>query len=130
LVDFNSDILFDYRPIWGYKCEEKVCRKVKLSDVQDASGFEVCRIFCGSEIGTLWPKVHGQVKFKDSLERFEKRKTLIEGVNLDEVVYWKQTEERFREHIDLKTPKDLILESGGLLLRINVKIAGKSLGKL
>lgn len=68
--------LYSSTPAWAYKCDSNRCVKVEANDkdIQDNLSLPVCRLFCGPQVGTLWPYPTGQVKVGDTLVRFDPQK--------------------------------------------------------
>lgn len=65
-----------YTPAWAYKCDSNRCVKVEADqqDIENNLSLSVCRLFCGSEVGTLWPYPTGSVKVGNTLVRFDPKK--------------------------------------------------------
>jgi hypothetical protein len=118
------------KPAWGYKCENSLCKKVKLSEDVSAISLEVCRLTCGKDIGTVWPKPRLTVEFKKEVEQINPSKIVFNLELYIDPLYWKTTEEQFRKQIGVKKPANVDLGSGGKTVNINPVIATNKLRKL
>lgn len=79
-----------------------------------AISLPVCRLFCGSTIGTLWPKPTGVVKLEPLMRQ-------VDLANIEFQVpgtakrdkLWKATEKRWMDVLKAKIPNRKILTKGG-----------------
>ncbi|EDW30345.1 GL17874 [Drosophila persimilis] len=109
--------------VYGYECRTGLCRKVELSEenFSKAISLPVCRLFCDSSIGTLWPKPTGPVRL-DTLMRQVDISFIdfnITGIARKEKL-WKAAENRWMDMVDAKIPDRKILTRGGYRLTINI----------
>lgn len=110
------------RPIWGYKWENSKCKRTKVTEENFSTlrGFETCRIFCGAEIGTLWPRPRGSMSYEKDLVK----------VNLKSIS-WKINNsfpnlQLFKDN--LRLPKNLMTQSGGKSLVFDINLESNDLG--
>lgn len=52
-------------------------------DIENNLSLSVCRLFCGSEVGTLWPYPTGSVKVGNTLVRFDPQKVSFNTSSLN-----------------------------------------------
>lgn len=111
------------RPVFGYQCEESLCRKVELTaeNLETAGGLAACRMTCGDNIGTLWPLPTGDVTFSSNHVRLNLDDVSLSINNIPTDCLWITAETRFREMQDRKLPPHPI-ESGGASLTVAVVI--------
>lgn len=110
--------------VYGYECRKGLCQKVELTEENFAQAISlpVCRLFCGSTIGTVWPKPTGTVRL-DSLMRqvdisfidFNFNGTIARKEKL-----WKAAENRWMDLLDAKIPDRKILARGGYRMSVNI----------
>jgi hexosaminidase len=95
-----------------------------------AVSLPVCRMFCGEDVGTIWPRPTGNVKITNDVIR----------INVDEIsfktesfkkapAYWSMAESRFLEMQSKKKPKNIKVEKGGKLLTIEIQSESDDMGK-
>lgn len=125
-------LLNSFRAYWSYECKDSRCQKVELLDEKTAISLPVCRIFCGDNIGTLWPRVNGKEKLGNKMARLsptEMQFNLINQTKRNER-FWKANEQRFREQILMKVPHSVNLKDDGsnLMIMIDVKDETAKLG--
>lgn len=118
--------LFAFRPSWGYECKQTRCVKTELSDEfgVKAVSLPVCRIFCGDDIGTLWPKPNGRVKLSNIMARLtpgDIKFNMIKQNDLNKA-FWDANEERLRNQINAKIPKNVQLSNEGSRLLVMIDI--------
>lgn len=121
-----SIFLFKIRPSWGYECKQSRCVKTEIDSqsVNEAVSLPVCRIFCGDDIGTLWPKPNGQVKLSSVMARLapgEIKFNIIKQTGLNKE-FWSANEERLRQQINAKVPKNVQLSNEGSRLMVMLDI--------
>jgi hexosaminidase len=90
---------------------------------------DVCRVFCGPDIGTLWPKPSGPIKFDRTLKQIS-----IEKINLNfqddrDAKFWKENQERFLKQLTAKLDGET-LSSGGVGLTVKFHYQKDSSGML
>lgn len=109
--------------VYGYECKSGVCRKVELSEDNFARSISlpVCRLFCGDNIGTLWPKPTGPVKLEPVMRQVDI--TTIEfqvpGTDSKDTL-WKKTEKRWMDLLHAKIPNRRSLKKGGYQFIVNI----------
>lgn len=110
--------------IYGYECIKGLCRKVELSEENFASAISlpVCRLFCGSDIGTLWPKPTGVVQLEPLMRQVDVTTIVFQMPGTKDKV-WKSTEQRWLDLLEAKIPSRKILKKGGYQLNIIVNTA-------
>lgn len=83
----------------------------------------VCRLFCGEDIGTLWPKPTGNVRVGNTLAHID-----IDGILFkfpdykNQQVYWEQTHQRFLDQIKAKVTKNHVLRKGGKKVVLDIVV--------
>lgn len=114
----------DGKPRWGYTCQNSKCLKVQLTnDNADVVSLPVCRIFCGSEVGTLWPKPTGEFKVGDKVAHIDLNEVEVKQPQFSgQTELWDKVEERFKEQLSVKVPKKVSLKQGGKRLKIQVNV--------
>ncbi|KAH8398294.1 hypothetical protein KR215_002721, partial [Drosophila sulfurigaster] len=113
--------------VYGYECHSGVCRKVELSEDNFAKAISlpVCRLFCSSSIGTLWPKPTGAVQLEPLMRQVDITNIKIQrpgGVNKRDKV-WRDTERRWMDLVHAKIPNLKLLRSGGYQLAVVINTA-------
>ncbi|XP_032589147.2 chitooligosaccharidolytic beta-N-acetylglucosaminidase [Drosophila mojavensis] len=110
--------------IYGYECSKGLCRKVELSEENFASAISlpVCRLFCGSDIGTLWPKPTGVVQLEPLMRQVDVANIEFQMPGTKDKL-WKSTEQRWLDLLEAKVPNRKILKKGGYQLNIIVNTA-------
>lgn len=135
LFNFNSTkylislffFLCVYRAVWGYECQNSRCAKIELNESENtkAVSLPVCRIFCGNDPGTLWPKPNGFAQLKTVMARITPNDVQFNLLNNSKrnEDFWKANEAIFLKRIKLKVPKSVQLNDDGnrLMLMINVE---------
>ncbi|XP_068158521.1 chitooligosaccharidolytic beta-N-acetylglucosaminidase [Drosophila tropicalis] len=111
--------------VYGYKCHNAKCRKVELNEDNFAKAISmpVCRLFCGSSIGTLWPKPTGEVRVEMLMRQIDVSsiKFNVAGKGHKDKL-WGQVENRWLNLIDTQIPSRKTLRRGGYSLSININI--------
>lgn len=91
----------------------------------------VCRLFCGENPGTLWPRVNGNVHLKNVMARLSP--TEVEFKLINETVkneqFWTSNEQRLREQVLAKVPHSVKLNDDGSRLMFTIDIKNND-GKL
>lgn len=91
-------------------------------DIENNLSLAVCRLFCGAQVGTLWPYPTGQVKVGNTLVRFNP-----ERVTFDTTTF-KNSKQHEAEHknllalINAKKPKSLSKALSGSQVLIKFKV--------
>lgn len=120
------------RPAWGYKCEQDVCKKVELTDdnLATAISLPVCRMFCGEDIGTIWPKPTSTIKISNEVVKIDPNTIAIETGSFKKApAFWAMAESRFHEMQLRKKPEKVNLEHGGKQLKIEVSSESDEMGE-
>lgn len=109
--------------IYGYECRSGLCRKVELSEENFAQAISlpVCRLFCGSQIGTLWPQPTGAVRLDTLMRQVD---ISFIDINVNATVrkekLWRAAEERWMDMLEAKIPDRKILARGGYRMSVNI----------
>lgn len=110
------------RPVWGYRCEENVCRRIQISpsNIQSLQSSSVCRLSCHKEeFGTIWPKPTGEIIISNTVVQLDMS---VHGITIngmeDESGPRRRAYNRFRDMLQKKLPKHEI-KSGGQMLTVN-----------
>ncbi|XP_055687641.1 chitooligosaccharidolytic beta-N-acetylglucosaminidase-like isoform X2 [Lutzomyia longipalpis] len=110
-------------PKWGYECIQGRCKKVESLNRDDVVSLGVCRLFCGEDIGTLWPKPTGTVRVGNTLAHID-----IDGILFklpdykSQQTYWEQTQQRFFDQIKAKVVKNHVLRHGGKKVMVDIAV--------
>lgn len=85
----------------------------------------VCRIFCDSDPGTLWPKPNGYARLNNLMARISPSEVQFQLINPNQksATFWEENEKRFASQIQAKIPKSFKISGDGnrLLLNIDIK---------
>ncbi|KAH8302268.1 hypothetical protein KR044_004554, partial [Drosophila immigrans] len=105
--------------VYGYECQAGVCRKVELSEENFAKAISlpVCRLFCGSSIGTLWPKPTGAVQLEQLMRQVDITSIEFQMPEKKNNL-WRATEQRWMDLLHAKIPNLKLLRSGGYPLTV------------
>lgn len=109
-----------------------MCKKVELTDdnLATAISLPVCRLFCGEDIGTIWPKPTGTVKISNDVVKIDPHTiSIVTGSFKKAPAYWAMAESRFHEMQMKKKPEKANLENGGKQLKIEVASESDDMGK-
>lgn len=111
-------------PPWGYECENSRCVKIALdSNDRKAVSLPVCRLFCGNEPGTLWPKPTGPIRLSNFIAKINPGTVTVRANDFqDQEYFWEENENRFLEQLRVKVPKTVQLPQDGKNLIVNVKV--------
>ncbi|KAL7732024.1 hypothetical protein ACLKA6_015787 [Drosophila palustris] len=113
--------------VYGYECHKGICRKVELSEENFAKAISltVCRLFCGSNIGTLWPKPTGAVQLEPLMRQVDITTIQFQAPGNDEKKdkLWKKTEKRWMDQLNAKIPNRRSLKKGGYQFTVNINTA-------
>lgn len=84
----------------------------------------VCRIFCGDDPGTLWPKPSGTVSLDNIVAKLSPNEVQFHLIRPNErsSSFWQANEERFASQIQAKIPKSIKLSNDGNRLLLNIDI--------
>lgn len=101
------------------------CIRKQLTDNDSkAVSLPICRIFCGDDPGTIWPKPTGTVQVKNFIARIN-----IDSIRLNVLKrskinqdFWKANEDRFLGQTKHKVPKSVKLDNQGIGLVININV--------
>lgn len=84
----------------------------------------MCRIFCGDDPGTIWPKPTGTVQLKNFIARIN-----IGAVRLNVLKpskanqeFWTANEERFLSQVKRKVPQSVKLDNQGIGLVVDIEV--------
>lgn len=105
-----------------------------MTDEKSAISLSVCRIFCGDDIGTLWPRVNGKASLRGKMARITPTEVEFNVINQSKRndLFWRANEQRLREQILAKVPHAVKLKddiSGAhLMIMIDVKDENAGLG--
>jgi hexosaminidase len=119
-IAFPVSVAGDDRPAWGYKCVNNYCKKVAINEetIQTAISLSVCRMFCGDDIGTLWPKPTGDVTVKNYVMQIDPDQIRFRTATYRK--YWTEMEDRFKQQIKAMIPKNTEVNGGGRTLLIEI----------
>jgi hexosaminidase len=114
------------KPIWGYECQQSKCVKIEITEnnIGTAVSFPICRQFCGSEIGTLWPKPTGATKISDMIMHIDHTSIrFVFPAHRAQEYYWKETETRFSSQLKNKLPiPGITVKKGGRNVFIKISV--------
>lgn len=116
-----------HRPAWGYECQRGRCVKVQLSEdanAKEAVSLPVCRIFCGEDIGTLWPKPNGKVKLSNVMAKLsldDIQFTMVKSGDLNKA-FFDTNKQRLSEQISAKVPRNVQLSGDGSRLMVMIDV--------
>lgn len=83
-------------------------------DQMKSVSLSVCRMFCGPQVGTLWPYPTGPVKVGNSLYHFDVNKMVFGPIAPAKLQgLWTEVQERFRQQVIKKVPKHYTLKAEG-----------------
>lgn len=112
--------------VWGYECVNSRCIKRELTNDNNtkAVSLPICRIFCGDDPGTIWPKPSGPVTINNIISRINLaavRLNVLKPSKANEA-FWSANEARFLDQINRKIPKSIKLDSQGNGLAVNIEV--------
>lgn len=112
--------------MWGYECVNSRCIRRELSSDSNskAVSLPICRIFCGDDPGTIWPKPTGRVAINNIISRINLAAVRLNVINASKAsqAFWNTNEERFLDQINRKIPKSIKLEDQGNGLIVNIRV--------
>lgn len=100
------------------------CIKTLINTISttDAVSLQVCRIFCGTDPGTLWPKPTGAVNLKNVMAKINVDSVTLTASNQqDHQRFWDENKDRLLKQIKSKIPRNVKVD-GGKKLRIDVVV--------
>lgn len=95
--------------------------------MKTAISLPVCRIFCGEDPGTVWPRINGHVVLKNKMARITPTEIQFNIFNQSKRndAFWRSNEQRLREQILAKVPHSVKLNEEGSDLMITVDITNE-----
>lgn len=122
---FSNELQF-FSAYWSYECQEDVhkCRRVELVDGQIPLSLAVCRIFCGVDAGTLWPRVNGKISLRAPMFHLNPKDIHFEFLNKANPndQFWLLNEQRFRDQIFRKCSPSYNSTDDGIPLTITIDV--------
>lgn len=112
------------RSVWGYECLNSRCIKTQINTLSttEAVSLQVCRIFCGTDPGTLWPKPTGLVNLKNVMAKIDVNSVALSASNYkDHQRFWDENKIRLLKQIESKIPRKVNVD-GGKNVRIEVVV--------
>ncbi|XP_055382720.1 chitooligosaccharidolytic beta-N-acetylglucosaminidase-like [Condylostylus longicornis] len=116
--------------VWGYQCKENKCVKIELdeSNYDKAISNSVCKLFCGEDIGTLWPKPSGPIKLGTYMAHINIKKVIFDYPRIAEhLEMWYESKNRLMEQIYAQIPDMEFLKDEGRLLNIKLCVQNNSI---
>ncbi|XP_055372399.1 chitooligosaccharidolytic beta-N-acetylglucosaminidase-like isoform X1 [Condylostylus longicornis] len=111
--------------VYGYECKQNKCVKIELDETnfEKAVSLSVCRIFCGENIGTLWPKPSGEVKLDTYMAHINSKRIDFDFPRIEgHLEMWKESKERLMNQIHAQVPDLTLLKDEGRLLNIKLLV--------
>lgn len=112
--------------MYGYECQKGRCIKVNLlaGNSSRSVSLPVCRLFCNSDPGTLWPKPNGKVRLENLVARINVDHVRLNVVDPKKDVeeFWKANEDRLRAQINAKIPKNVKITHACKNVALNVNV--------
>lgn len=84
----------------------------------------MCRIFCGDDPGTIWPKPTGTVQLKNFIARINigaVRLNVLKPSKINQD-FWTDNEERFLSQVKRKVPVSAKLDNQGIGLVVDIEV--------
>lgn len=120
-VDKSPRYVRNSRKIWGFTCQRKQCKRVLLRENvnPEALSLHTCRLFCGDNIGTLWPVPTGIVQFDKEAVAIDIKKLQFTSKNgkLTHIL-----KHRLFKQIYAKNRRLDLLSDDGLKFEVEIKI--------
>ncbi|XP_063709245.1 chitooligosaccharidolytic beta-N-acetylglucosaminidase-like [Culicoides brevitarsis] len=117
-------------PHWNFKCENNICSKVPITNIAEAQSLSVCRLLCNAnEIGVLWPKPTGVVKFEQKLSKISLGEInfVPYGFQGEVVTYLEKSKSRFLQQLSNKMYRGVTLnQKDSVPVYINLHISSSS----
>ncbi len=113
--------------MWGYECLNSRCIKTRINSLSttEAVSLQVCRIFCGTDPGTLWPKPTGPVNLKNVMAKIDVNLITLSASNYkDHQRFWDENKDRLTKQIKSKIPRNRKVEAGKSV-RIDIVVESK-----
>lgn len=110
--------------MWGYECLNSRCIKTLINSLSttEAVSLQVCRIFCGTDPGTLWPKPTGSVNLKNVMAKINVNSVTLSASNhKNHQRFWDENKNRLLKQITSKIPRNVKID-GGKAVRIDVLV--------
>lgn len=114
----------NFRSIWGYECLNSRCIKTRIDTLSttESVSLQVCRIFCGTDVGTLWPKATGPVNLKNVVAKINVDAVTLTASNYKEHQnFWDENKNRLVKQIKAKIPRNVKVD-GGKAVRIDITV--------
>lgn len=104
---------------------------MELTDatIKTAISLGVCRLFCGEDVGTLWPKPTGTVKLTNSVMHIDPKEISFKTNFKGDLKYWKEAEARFLKQLNNKLPTKYSLKSGGRKVLVEIFVESDDMSK-
>lgn len=95
-----------------------------MIEKENAISLPVCRLFCGSTPGTLWPRPNGVVRVKNVMARLAPTEVEFKLINqtVKNDQFWTANEQRLREQVLAKVPHSVKLNDDGSRLMITIHV--------
>ncbi|XP_059613001.1 chitooligosaccharidolytic beta-N-acetylglucosaminidase isoform X2 [Phlebotomus argentipes] len=123
ILSATAAIAAQASPKWGYECVQSRCKKVEAENRVDLVSLGVCRVFCGEDIGTLWPKPTGNVRVGNTLAHFDIDSVLFKFPEYkNQQLYWEETRQRFLDQVKAKVTKSHVLKRGGKKVVVEIVV--------
>lgn len=110
--------------MWNYECLNSRCIKTRINSISttQAVSLQVCKVFCGTDIGTLWPKPTGSVNLKNIMAKIDVKSVVLSASNYeDHKRFWDENKDRLLKQIKSKIHRNVELE-GCKALRIDILV--------
>lgn len=110
--------------VWGYECLNSRCIKTRINTISttEAVSLQVCKVFCGTDIGTLWPKPTGAVNLKNVMAKIDVNSITLSASNYkDQTRFWDENRDRLLKQIKSKLPRKAQVD-GGKSVRIDILV--------
>lgn len=96
--------------------------RIDTLSTTEAVSLQVCRIFCGTDVGTLWPKATGPVNLKNVVAKINVDAVTLTASNYKEHQnFWDVNKNRLLKQIKSKIPRNVNVD-GGKNVRIDVMV--------
>lgn len=89
---------------------------MEATDQNRSISLPVCRLFCGHEIGTLWPYPTGEVKVANTVAHFDIYQLQLstgDPAHSGQQALWQKVHDRFKAQIKAKAPPNFYFKSSG-----------------
>lgn len=96
--------------------------RIDTISTTQAVSLQVCRIFCGADPGTLWPRATGPVNLKNVMAKINIDSLTLSASNYkDHQNFWDENKSRLVKQIKSKIPRNVKID-GGQNIRIDVLV--------